>query len=205
MSDAQDWRQMLRAARKALGLDLPTLAQQLGMSPETLRAYESGRRRPTRTRLTTILDHMKLGQIDRNRILVSAGFAADGASLGLDSGKRQMSFEQAAAEVRAATWPAWVVGDMVEIIAANDLAVVRAAVATVVGAENVIQPEPTMGGEDFAYFLQERPGCFFFVGSRNEARGLTYGHHHPRFDVDEAALPIGVEALAAVALAYLNS
>ncbi len=61
-----------------------------------------------------------------------------------------------------------------------------------------------MGGEDFAYFLRARPGCFWFVGSRNEARGLTFGHHHPRFDIDEAALPIAIESLVAVTLRYLR-
>jgi amidohydrolase len=90
----------------------------------------------------------------------------------------------------------------------NDAALselVRQAAAEVVGPAGVVTPEPTMGGEDFAYFLQARPGCFFFVGSRNEERGLTFGHHHPRFDIDEAALPIGIETLARVALRYLNS
>ena len=49
------------------------------------------------------------------------------------------------------------------------------------------------------------PGCFFRVGSRNDERGLIYGHHHPRFDIDdEHALPIGVAAVASVALRYLN-
>ena len=81
---------------------------------------------------------------------------------------------------------------------------VRAAAGEVVAADKVVQPEPTMGGEDFAYFLLERPGCFWFVGSRNEERGLTYGHHHPRFDIDEAALPIAIESMTAVALRYLS-
>jgi amidohydrolase len=81
---------------------------------------------------------------------------------------------------------------------------VREVAGGLIGPENVLQPEPTMGGEDFAYFLQQRPGCFWFVGSRNEERGLTFGHHHPRFDIDEAALPIAIESLTAVALRYLS-
>lgn len=68
-----------------------------------------------------ILDHMKLSQLERNRILVGAGFAADGADLGIASEKRQMTYSQAVAEVQAARWPSWVVGDMVEIITANQL------------------------------------------------------------------------------------
>jgi amidohydrolase len=83
-------------------------------------------------------------------------------------------------------------------------ALVKEVAGGLIGPENVLQPEPTMGGEDFAYFLQQRPGCFWFVGSRNEARGLTFGHHHPRFDIDEAALPIAIASLTAVALRYLS-
>ena len=81
---------------------------------------------------------------------------------------------------------------------------VREVAGDVVGAENVVNAEPRMGAEDFSYFLQERPGAFFFVGSNNEARGLTWGHHHPRFDIDEAVLGVGVETLAQTALRYLD-
>ena len=51
----------------------------------------------------------------------------------------------------------------------------------------------TMGGEDMSFFLQEVPGCYFFVGSANSELDLAYPHHHPRFDFDETALGMGVE------------
>lgn len=51
----------------------------------------------------------------------------------------------------------------------------------------------TMGGEDMAFFLQEVPGCYFFVGSANPSKNLAYPHHHPRFDFDETALLMGAE------------
>ena len=73
----------------------------------------------------------------------------------------------------------------------------------VVGPDNVVAFEPTMGGEDFAAFLERVPGCFFFVGTRNDERGLVWGHHHPRFDVDETALPIGVEMFVQLVERYL--
>ena len=78
-----------------------------------------------------------------------------------------------------------------------------AAAAEIVGADNVVHDLKTMGGEDFSWFLSEVPGCFIAVGSRNESRGLTYGHHHPRFDVDEACLGIGAEVLMRTARAFL--
>jgi amidohydrolase len=51
----------------------------------------------------------------------------------------------------------------------------------------------TMGGEDMSFFLQQVPGCYFFLGSANADRGLNFPHHHPRFDFDEIALAMGVE------------
>jgi amidohydrolase len=86
--------------------------------------------------------------------------------------------------------------------AMTDLA--RAAGAEIVGQENLTDPELALGGEDMAYFLQEAPGCFFRLGTGNRARGITYGNHHARFDVDEAALPIGAAAMAATALRFLG-
>jgi len=55
----------------------------------------------------------------------------------------------------------------------------------------------TMGSEDFASILEKVPGCFFFIGSANPEKGFNAGHHHPRFDFDEAALPIGVALMTA--------
>jgi amidohydrolase len=52
-----------------------------------------------------------------------------------------------------------------------------------------------MGSEDFALFLNEVPGCFYFVGSANPDKNLIYGHHHPTFDFDEGVLPIAVASL----------
>lgn len=81
---------------------------------------------------------------------------------------------------------------------------VRDEVAKVVGAEGVRDASLMMGAEDFSYFLEEVPGTYWFVGSQNPERGLVWGHHHPRFDLDEAALAIGMESMVNVALRYLN-
>ena len=54
----------------------------------------------------------------------------------------------------------------------------------------------TMGGEDISFFMQEVPGCYFFLGSANPDKGLSYPHHHPRFNFDETALSLGVEIFA---------
>jgi len=56
-----------------------------------------------------------------------------------------------------------------------------------------------MGSEDMAYFMQEVPGCYLFIGSANSARNLDAPHHNPLFDFDENALPIAAGLLAACA------
>ncbi len=63
----------------------------------------------------------------------------------------------------------------------------------VIGEENVVVVPPTMGGEDFSFFLQRVPGCFYLIGSMNVEKGLDKPHHSPYFDIDEDCLPIGVE------------
>jgi amidohydrolase len=83
--------------------------------------------------------------------------------------------------------------------------IVRAAAAEVVGPENAIEGPLQVVSEDYSEFLLRVPGCFFFVGSRNQDRGLVWGHHHPKFDVDEDALAIGVETMTRTVLRYLAS
>lgn len=72
-------------------------------------------------------------------------------------------------------------------------ALVEQAARDTLGEQARIHPEMTMGGEDMAFFLEKVPGCYFFLGSANPELGLTFPHHHPRFDFDETALPLGVE------------
>ncbi len=71
-----------------------------------------------------------------------------------------------------------------------------------VGPENVVGYQ-TLTSEDFSEYLHRVPGCFFFVGSRNEAKGRIHTHHSASFDIDEDALPLAVEMLTAVALRRL--
>jgi amidohydrolase len=83
-------------------------------------------------------------------------------------------------------------------------AMVREVAVETVGAENVVDAEPIMGAEDFSYFLEERPGCFFFIGSKNEEKGLIWTHHHPKFDFDEEALGVGMETMVRSVVRYLG-
>jgi amidohydrolase len=81
--------------------------------------------------------------------------------------------------------------------------VVRAAAEAVVGSENVFAGEQTMGSEDAAFFMEEVPGCYFFLGSANAERGLDAPHHNPRFDIDEDVLVLGVAVLMKALAHYL--
>jgi amidohydrolase len=78
----------------------------------------------------------------------------------------------------------------------NDVEVTRemaAVVEAACGPGVLVTLRPTMGGEDFSAFLQKAPGSFFFIGAGNAAKGIVHPHHHPRFDIDEAALETGVK------------
>lgn len=67
-----------------------------------------------------------------------------------------------------------------------------------------IEPDcRTMVSEDMAFMMDEVPGCYFLVGSSNPEKGLVYGHHHPKFDIDEAALPRASALMAASILELL--
>jgi amidohydrolase len=80
-----------------------------------------------------------------------------------------------------------------------------AAAQTYLGAENVLDLDIWMAAEDFAYFSQEIDGCFYRLGTRNEARGITSGVHTPTFDIEEEALEIGAGLMAWLAVSELAS
>ena len=71
------------------------------------------------------------------------------------------------------------------------------------GADRVKEiAEPTLGGEDVAYFLEMVPGTFFAHGSCNPEKGQIYPHHNPKFDIDEDTLPLGSALFAGFALSW---
>ena len=72
------------------------------------------------------------------------------------------------------------------------------------GEEAVYYEKPTMGGEDFSFYLDEVPGSFALVGSGNPEKDTEWAHHHGKFNVDEDALVTGAELYAQYAWAYLN-
>jgi len=79
----------------------------------------------------------------------------------------------------------------------------RRAVVRALGPGALVEATPTMGGEDFSAYQQRAPGAFFFIGARNEERGIVHPHHHERFDLDERALDHGTRIFIAAALELL--
>ncbi len=63
---------------------------------------------------------------------------------------------------------------------------------------------PTMGAEDFSFYLQRVPGAFLALGIYNEEKGIVHPHHHPKFDVDEDVLYLGTAMEVALALEFLG-
>lgn len=63
--------------------------------------------------------------------------------------------------------------------------------------------ERTMGSEDVGLFMDDIPGAYFFLGAGIASRTEYYGHHHPRFDFDEDALPLGVALMSAAVASYV--
>ncbi len=85
----------------------------------------------------------------------------------------------------------------------------REVFVDVLGADNVVDFEPTMGAEDFSYFLQQKPGCYFMIGN-GEGAHREHGHgmgpcmlHNPSYDFNDALIPIGGSLWVALAERWL--
>ena len=92
-------------------------------------------------------------------------------------------------------------------VTANDEGLSEAAgevVASLYGPDRVVTMAPVAVSEDFAFYGAHVPAHFAFLGVGRDEAGSTWPHHHPRFDVDERALPCGVAYYAASALAFLG-
>jgi len=74
--------------------------------------------------------------------------------------------------------------------------IAEVAAAEYAGAENIEESELRMGAEDFGYYSQVIPGCFYRLGAGNIVKGITSGVHTPTFNIDEAAIPLGAGMMA---------
>lgn len=85
----------------------------------------------------------------------------------------------------------------------NDVALTERAktyAEAYLGKSKVIDLDIWMAAEDFAYYSQVMPACFYRLGTRNEAKGIISGVHTPTFDIDEEALKTGTGLMAWISL-----
>ena len=94
---------------------------------------------------------------------------------------------------------------------ARETAFTREVLGELVGAENVAEFEPTMGAEDFSYFLQEKPGCYFVIGN-GDGTHRSAGHgggpcmlHNPTYDFNDELIPLGGSMWVRLAERWLSS
>ncbi|ANS75085.1 peptidase M20 [Paenibacillus yonginensis] len=80
----------------------------------------------------------------------------------------------------------------------------RGLIARRFGRETLVELEAAMGAEDFAYYLEHKPGNFIKVGSSTDDVGTQYPHHHPMFDFDERAMLQAAKLFIAIAEDYLG-
>ncbi|MCZ2356466.1 MAG: M20 family metallopeptidase [Bacteroidia bacterium] len=82
---------------------------------------------------------------------------------------------------------------------------VQQAIEQYVGADNIVNLDLWTASEDFAYYTQVIPGCFYRLGTRNEDKGIIHGLHTPHFDIDEDALKIAPGLMAWIAICQLQA
>lgn len=87
----------------------------------------------------------------------------------------------------------------------EETAYAAAVAGETAGVTKVAEGEPQMAGEDFAYYLQNVKGTFFFTGAAPENAEHIYPHHHPKFDFNEKAMLTAAKVLAAAAVSYPRS
>jgi len=115
-----EWRALLRKARRDIGITVQQAAERAGVSRETVRAYEGGRRKASRARLLALIRGLQVNAANANAILERAGFAPERTLFPAD---RFPSYYFRANEVQAEIdrlpWPAFCVNDLSEVVAAN--------------------------------------------------------------------------------------
>jgi transcriptional regulator with XRE-family HTH domain len=120
-SDDTDWKVLLRQSREAASLSRLEAARRSGLSPETLRAYETGRRHPSREALDGLLDSLAVDPARRNRILRGAGYRDDATWVGKQAEAPMYSLDEARRHIDTVAWPAHVNSEAFEVLAANSL------------------------------------------------------------------------------------
>lgn len=117
------WHEELSSIRSALGLSQADLAERTHISVASIKAYEAGRRHPSRPYLTAILDAMQVDRSVRNRVLSATGYAPDGLEVRPPNiTEWWFTADEAQCEIDGYAWPSFVLTERGEVAAANAVA-----------------------------------------------------------------------------------
>ena len=86
----------------------------------------------------------------------------------------------------------------------NVAKVINKIAIDVAGSENVVYPDPSMGGEDFSRYLEKVPGAFYRLGVGNKEKGIDAPQHSSRYRIDESALTTGASVMLLSAMYLLE-
>ena len=202
MAAADDFRLVVlgeaaHGAKPHLGVDAIVLGAQVTMALQTI---PSRRINPTHPVVVT-LGTVKGGY---RRNIIADRVEYEGTARTLDAKDRKLvakMIEQTAARITKAGGGGYefeyTQGYPVLECDPRITDIVRASGRDLLGKRAVIElPEPSMGGEDFAFFVSEVPGTMFRIGTGNKQKGTTYPWHHPHFDIDEEGLWMGAAVMA---------
>ena len=192
------------AASPQLGADPIVAAAQIVTSLQTIVSRETD---PLKSRVVTVgtIDGGSAFNIIPQTVHMTGTLRAlsrEDAELGAASLRRIVSHTAEALGTTAAI--DYQFGYPPVVNSRESVAFLRPILQRAVGEDNVVEPEISMGGEDFAYYLQHVPGAFVFVGTRNEAKGFTAPHHNPKYTFDEDIFPVAVSVFEAVVRGYLS-
>ncbi len=176
------WSHHLRSAREELGLSRPAAAELASVSAETIKGYELGRRKPSRELLEQIITALGIEQAERNSILTGAGFVGTATLFPPEvAPDYYFTRDQVAEEIERAPWPACVVNDRMDVVAANRL------VLTLWDVD--FERELTGPGERNLLSIASTPHFVERVENWEEAVGVAVailkGHHTHRGGVSE--------------------
>jgi amidohydrolase len=97
----------------------------------------------------------------------------------------------------------FVMGEPPVINDAEMVELIERSAGEIIGKDNVQRLGGWSAADDFGFYSEKRPAVYFRLGVRNEAKGAVYPLHHPKFQIDEDALPIGVRTLVTAARTFL--
>ncbi|WP_159083672.1 helix-turn-helix domain-containing protein [Nocardioides terrigena] len=113
------WFELLRTARTEAGLSRRATAERVALSVETIRSYEDGRRRPSRSSLHALLDGLDVDPMRRAQIIEAVGFAVPSSFVGRQAQAPDYTVHEAAADIATYPWPAHVNTEVFEVVAVN--------------------------------------------------------------------------------------